>query len=103
MTGPKLENALQGLQQAINELDQTIMDTADRLKAQETDLAKNAAADSGLSDNKLQADKLQADKLQADNLRAELNALRQMIHQAAALIGGKAEAGPPSNTDEVIH
>lgn len=93
MTGPKLENALQGLQQAINELDQTIMDTADRLKAQETDLAKNAAADSGLSDN----------KLQADNLRAELNALRQMIHQAAALIGGKAEAGPPSNTDEVIH
>lgn len=98
MTGPKLENALQGLQQAINELDQTIMDTADRLKAQETDLAKNAAADSGLSDNKLQAD-----KLQADNLRAELNALRQMIHQAAALIGGKAEAGPPSNTDEVIH
>ena len=93
MTGPKLENALQGLQQAINELDQTIMDTADRLKAQETDLAKNAAADSGLSDNKLQADKLQA----------ELNALRQMIHQAAALIGGKAEAGPPSNTDEVIH
>lgn len=98
MTGPKLENALQGLQQAINELDQTIMDTADRLKAQETDLAKNAAADSGLSDNKLQAD-----KLQADNLRAELNALRQMIHQAAALIGGKAETGPPSNTDEVIH
>ena len=98
MTGPKLENALQGLQQAINELDQTIMDTADRLKAKETDLAKNAAADSGLSDNKLQAD-----KLQADNLRAELNALRQMIHQAAALIGGKAEAGPPSNTDEVIH
>ena len=98
MTGPKLENALQGLQQAINELDQTIMDTADRLKAQETDLAKNAAADSGLSDNKLQAD-----KLQADSLRAELNALRQMIHQAAALIGGKAEAGPPSNTDEVIH
>lgn len=98
MTGPKLENALQGLQQAINELDQTIMDTADRLKAQETDLAKNAAADSGLSDNKLQAD-----NLRADSLRAELNALRQMIHQAAALIGGKAEAGPPSNTDEVIH
>jgi len=98
MTGPKLENALQGLQQAINELDQTIMDTADRLKAQETDLAKNAAADSGLPNNKLQAD-----NLQADNLRAELNALRQMIHQAAALIGGKAEAGPPSNTDEVIH
>ena len=98
MTGPKLENALQGLQQAINELDQTIMDTADKLKAQETDLVKNAAADSGLPDNKLQAD-----KLQADNLRAELNALRQMIHQAAALIGGKAEAGPPSNTDEVIH
>ena len=98
MTGPKLENALQGLQQAINELDQTIMDTADRLKAQETDLAKNAAADSGLSDNKLQAD-----NLRADSLRTELNALRQMIHQAAALIGGKAEAGPPSNTDEVIH
>ena len=98
MTGPKLENALQGLQQAINELDQTIMDAADKIRAQETGLAASAAADSGLTDNSIATD-----DLQADNLRAELNALRQMIHQASALIDGNLEADAVSATDEVVH
>lgn len=98
MTGPKLENALQGLQQAINELDQTIMDTADKIRAQETGLAASAAAASGLTGNSIATD-----DLQADNLRAELNALRQMIHQASALIDGNQQADAVSATDEVVH
>ena len=88
MTGPKLENALQGLQQAINELDKTIMDTADKVRAQETGLATAANADSGLS---------------VDSLRAELNALRQMIQQANDLIDGTADANTLSVSDEVVH
>ena len=88
MTGPKLENALQGLQQAIDDLDQTIMDTTDKIRAQEASLASLAGADSGLS---------------ADNLRAELMALREMIHQANDLINGKQDASASSVPDEVIH
>ena len=88
MTGPKLENALQGLQQAINELDKTIMDTADKVRAQETGLATATNADSGLP---------------VDTLRTELNALRQMIQQANALIDGTADANTLSASDEVVH
>ena len=87
MTGPKLENALKGLQQAINELDKTIMDTADKVRAQETGLATAIGADSGLP---------------VDSLRAELNALRQMIQQANALIDGTADANTLSASDEVV-
>ncbi len=93
MTGPKLENALQGLQQAIHELDQTIMDTAEKFRTAET----------GQPSDNVQADSLQADSLQADSLRAELKALRQMIQQASALIDGTANADAPSAPDEVVH
>lgn len=93
MTGPKLENALQGLQQAIDDLDQTIMDTTDKIRAQEASLASMAGADSGLP----------ANNLQAENLRAELMALREMIHQANDLINGKQDASASSVPDEVIH
>jgi prefoldin subunit 5 len=88
MTGPKLENALQGLQRAINELDKTIMDTADKVRAQETGLTTATNADSVLP---------------VDSLRAELNALRQMIQQANALIDGTADANTLSASDEVVH
>lgn len=88
MTGPKLENALQGLQQAIHELDQTIMDTAEKFRTAETGQP---------------SDNVQADSLQADSLRAELKALRQMIQQASALIDGTANADAPSAPDEVVH
>ena len=88
MTGPKLENALQGLQRAINELDKTIMDTADKVRAQEAGLMTAANADAGLP---------------VDSLRAELNALRQMIQKANALIDGKADANTLSASDEVVH
>ena len=93
MTGPKLENALQGLQQAIHELDQTIMDTSEKFRMAET----------GQPTDNVQAGSLQTDSLQAYNLRAELKALRQMIQQASALIDGTANADAPSAPDEVVH
>lgn len=98
MTGPKLENALQGLQQAIHELDQTIMDTSEKFRMAET----GQPTDIVQADN-VQAGSLQTDSLQADNLRAELKALRQMIQQASALIDGTANADAPSAPDEVVH
>lgn len=93
MTGPKLETALQGLQDAINELDRTILDTAGRFSApsaSETsrDISDiSPPADSGMS---------------ADMLRAELEALRQMIAKASALIDGEQEDSLFAS-DEVLH
>ena len=93
MTGPKLETALQGLQDAINELDRTILDTAGKFstaKASEnsSDIsAVSPPADSGMS---------------ADMLRAELEALRQMIAKASALIDGEEEDNA-NVSDEVLH
>ena len=93
MTGPKLETALQGLQDAINELDRTILDTAGKFsaaKASENSSDISAVCpppDSGMS---------------ADMLRAELEALRQMIAKASALIDGEEEDNA-NVSDEVLH
>ena len=93
MTGPKLETALQGLQDAINELDRTILDTAGRFSASSAsetsrDISDvSPPADSGMS---------------ADMLRAELKALRQMIAKASALIDGEQEDSLFAS-DEVLH
>ena len=61
MAGPKLEMALQGLQDAINELDSTILTTASKF----CDTASQTAS----SDS----------DLPVEMVRAELQALRQMI------------------------
>ena len=88
MTGPKLETALQGLQDAINELDRTILDTAGRFSApRASETSSGMSAESGLS---------------ADMLRAELEALRQMIAKASALIDGEQEHSAMAS-DEVLH
>jgi hypothetical protein len=88
MKGPKLETALQGLQDAINELDRTILDTAGRFSApRASETSREMSADSGLS---------------ADMLRAELEALRQMIAKASALIDGEQEDSGMAS-DEVLH
>ena len=88
MTGPKLETALQGLQDAINELDRTILDTTGRFSApRASETSTEMSADSGLS---------------ADMLRAELEALRQMIAKASALVDGEQEDSGMAS-DEVLH
>ena len=46
MAGPKLEMALQGLQDAINELDSTILTTASKFR---DTASETASADSGLA------------------------------------------------------
>ena len=93
MTGPKLETALQGLQDAINELDRTILDTAGRLSA-----PRASETSSDLSDFSPPADPGMA----PDMLRAELEALRQMIANASALIDGEQEDSLIAS-DEVLH
>ena len=85
MTEPKLETALQGLQDAINDLDKTILDNAGKFREQEAGTAPVQTGDAAMS---------------AQMLRAELQALRQMINQATTLINGEAAAG---TTDEVLH
>ena len=88
MKGPKLETALQGLQDAINELDRTILDTAGRFSApRASETSREMSTDSGLS---------------ADMLRAELEALRQMIAKASELIDGEQEDSGMAS-DEVLH
>ena len=88
MTGPKLETALQGLQDAINDLDRTILDAAGRFSTpRASEASSEMSADSGLS---------------ADMLRAELEALRQMIARASALIDGEQEDSAMAS-DEVSH
>ena len=88
MKGPKLETALQGLQDAINELDRTILDTAGRFSApRASETSREMSTDSGLS---------------ADMLRAELEALRQMIAKASALVDGEEEDSGMAS-DEVLH
>ena len=88
MTGPKLETALQDLQDAINELDRTILDTAGRFSApRASETSREMSADSGLS---------------ADMLRAELDAFRQMIAKASALIDVEQEDSAMAS-DEVLH
>jgi hypothetical protein len=93
MTGPKLETALQGLQDAINELDRTILDTAGRLSA-----PRASETSSDISDVFPPADS----GMSADMLRAELEALRQMIANASALIDGEQEDSLIAS-DEVLH
>jgi hypothetical protein len=93
MTGPKLETALQGLQDAINELDRTILDTAGRLSA-----PRASETSSDISDVFPPADS----GMSADMLRAELEALRQMIAKASALIDGEQEDSLIAS-DEVLH
>ena len=93
MTGPKLETALQGLQDAINELDRTILDTAGRLSA-----PRASENSSDISDVSPPADS----GMSADMLRAELEALRQMIAKASALIDGEQEDSLIAS-DEVLH
>jgi hypothetical protein len=93
MTGPKLETALQGLQDAINELDRTILDTAGRLSA-----PRASKTSSDISDVSPPADS----GMSADMLRAELEALRQMIAKASALIDGEQEDSLIAS-DEVLH
>jgi len=83
MAGPKLEMALQGLQDAINELDSTILTTASKFRN-----TANQPVSSG-SD------------LPAEMVRAELQALRQMISQANALISSASAAS--NDTGEVLH
>ena len=93
MTGPKLETTLQGLQDAINELDRTILDTAGRLSA-----PRASETSSDISDVFPPADS----GMSADMLRAELEALRQMIANASALIDGEQEDSLIAS-DEVLH
>ena len=93
MTGPKLETALQGLQDAINELDRTILDTAGRFSA-----PRASETSSDISDVFPPA----ASGMSADMLRAELEALRQMIAKASALIDGEQEDSLIAS-DEVLH
>ena len=93
MTGPKLETTLQGLQDAINELDRTILDTAGRLSA-----PRASETSSDLRDFPPPADSGMA----PDVLRAELEALRQMIAKASALIDGEQEDSLFAS-DEVLH
>ena len=93
MTGPKLETALQGLQDAINELDRTILDTAGRFSA-----SRASETSSDISD----VSSLAHSGMSADMLRAELEALRQMIAKASALIDGEQEDSLFAS-DEVLH
>ena len=93
MTGPKLETALQDLQDAINELDRTILDTAGRFSA-----PRASETSSNLRDFPPPADSGMA----PDVLRAELEALRQMIANASALIDGEQEDSFIAS-DEVLH
>jgi hypothetical protein len=93
MTGPKLETALQDLQDAINELDRTILDTAGRFSA-----PRASETSSELRDFPPPADSGMA----PDVLRAELEALRQMIAKASALIDGEQEDSLFAS-DEVLH
>lgn len=93
MTGPKLETALQGLQDAINELDRTILDTSSRFSA-----PRASETSSDISDVFPPADS----GMSADMLRAELEALRQMIAKASALIDGEQEDSLFAS-DEVLH
>ena len=93
MTGPKLETALQGLQDAINELDRTILDTSSRFSA-----PRASETSSDISDVFPPADS----GMSADMLRAELEALRQMIAKASALIDGEREDSLFAS-DEVLH
>ena len=93
MTEPKLETALQGLQDAINELDRTILDTASRFSA-----PRASETSSDISDVSPRADS----GMSADMLRAELEALRQMIAKASALIDGEQEDSLFAS-DEVLH
>jgi len=85
MAGPKLEMALQGLQDAINELDSTILTTASKFRYT---ASQTASSDSDLP---------------VEMVRAELQALRQMISQANALIGSASAASKDTDTDEVLH
>jgi|DEB0MinimDraft_10_1074344.scaffolds.fasta_scaffold142916_2 chemotaxis protein CheY-P-specific phosphatase CheC len=85
MAGPKLEMALQGLQDAINELDSTIVTTASKFR--------DTASQTMSPDS----------ELPKEMLRAELQALRQMISQANALIGGASATSKDTDTDEVLH
>jgi len=80
MTGPKLDKALQGLQEAIAALDDTIVATSDKLAAQQ-----GGGADSGPAEGAMPAEKL----------RAELDALQALISQATAMINAP--------DDEVVH
>jgi len=88
MTGPKLEIALQGLQDAIAELDKTILTTSARI-ASKADRAE-AAPDKDTA-------------LSTEVLRAELEGLRQMISKATALIENPSEEPEHSAQDEVLH
>ena len=85
MAGPKLEMALQGLQDAINELDSTILTTASKFP---DTASQTASSDSDLP---------------VEMVRAELQALRQMISQANALISSASAASKDTDTDEVLH
>ena len=85
MAGPKLEMALQDLQDAINELDSTILTTASKFR---DTASQTASSDSDLP---------------VEMVRAELQALRQMISQANALIGSASAASKDIDTDEVLH
>ena len=85
MAGPKLEMALQGLQDAINELDSTILTTASKFH---DTASQTASSDSDLP---------------VELVRAELQALRQMISQANALISSASAASKDTDTDEVLH
>ena len=69
-------------------MDRTILDTAGRFTApRASETSMEMSADSGLS---------------ADMLRAELEALRQMIAKASALIDGEQEDSEMTS-DEVLH
>ena len=93
MTGPKLENALRGLQDAINELDSTILDTAGRFNE-----TKTREISSGMGDVAHPI----APGLSTDMLRAELESLRQMIEKASSLINDE-EKDSVMASDEVLH
>ncbi|MEK9728896.1 MAG: hypothetical protein VW417_03025 [Alphaproteobacteria bacterium] len=77
--------ALQGLQDAINELDSTILTTASKFR---DTASQTASSDSDLP---------------VEMVRAELQALRQMISQANALIGSASATSKDTDTDEVLH
>ena len=85
MAGPKLETALQGLQDAINELDNTILATSSKFRDTASQTAPSAS------------------ELPVEMVRAELQALQQMIRQANALIGSASAASKETDTDEVLH